>query len=128
MKPFLALFLALLIGNPMCCCAFGAETAGVSSVPNSCCSSSDGSTEKRPSESPSCGCSTDLEMDLCDGLRVPQAIESLRSSNDAGWLLGDASKVEITSPEVLNNSRREVFEFAVPSLGSRLARFCSYLI
>ena len=64
-KQFLALFLALLIGNPMCCCAFGATACGNDSQSppaHSCCSSA-GESENDDNEDKRKSCTCFLEKE-----------------------------------------------------------------
>ena len=134
MKQLLALFLALLIGNPMCCCAFGATTCGndsQNSPVHSCCSLA-GESENGGDEDERKSCTCFLEKEKVTN----ESAMLLQPSSARDLDLDDVPPADdFSSTPPLSHAVATVAKWppgsAEPgliSLRKRLALSCSYLL
>lgn len=131
----IALFMALLIGNPMCCCAMASlfeDDVPEQTKPNvhSCCSHSieDSEDEDRPDKPDCCPCFLEKERSLT-------AAETLFLKADAGEQIAKALfetdcslSLPHLSPVVSHLSKWPPGSLPIPSLRGRLALSCCYLL
>jgi len=128
MKQFLALILALIIGNPVCCCAFGMGSGNAGgSAPHSCCSAPVGSSEDAPEEPESCSCFLEKEKVTHEVTKVPQGVELKQLDGPQADHEEFAALVDLPVA-VQAVSKWPPGAVAVLPLGERLATHCSYLL
>ena len=128
----IALIMALLIGNPVCCCFaadFFRDTDKSSSPEAHCCctASKDGENERNDQDRESCPCL--LKKKFAVGLSL---ISPKLSGNDCDSLSLPVTTASLELPcvalAVVHISKWPPGSLPIPSLNERLARQCSYLL
>lgn len=130
MKSFLAVFLAMLIGNPVCCCAFGwtVDEGKRIPAPHSCCSAPVDSSDKGSSDPEPCTCFVKKHKASGEEMKVPQPSEMKHWNSDLVFVADEFMEL-ITVPvavQAIAKSPPGTLDF--PCSGERLARKCSYLL
>ena len=130
-----ALLMALLIGNPMCCCAMATLSSAVPDnelglQDHSCCCPSveQDDQEEKPDEPDSCPCF----LKKAKSLTLTQAL-FLKPAGDDGVLkallqTGCHFTLPHLSPVVSDLSKWPPGSFPAPSLRRRIALQCCYLL
>ena len=124
LRKLIALIMALVIANPACCCAFTSSHKNSEQPLKSCCSNN--SKDDSNQDHKSCNCSIDkqqssLETDF--NLPAPVSADFQYSESPSADLFLPAL------PEaVAFLKKRPPGDLPVPTVGSRLAAKCSYLI
>lgn len=124
LRIFIAVFLALAIANPACCCAFSPENHA-SQASGSCCPS--GSQKKKDNKGDSCTCSFVTEKAAPD----TDLFKSNTSNSDFLLLVAPCSDDDRISslPEAVTFlAKWPPGRLPVPPVGTRLATKCYYLI
>jgi hypothetical protein len=134
-RTFIALVLAMLIGNPMCCCAmatlYGDDPDKELGLPDhSCCCPSveQDDQEQKPGEPDSCPCF----LKEAKSLTLTQALFMKFSGDDemSKVLLRTSCHFTLPhlSPVVSDLSKWPPGSFPAPSLRRRIALQCCYLL
>jgi hypothetical protein len=124
-----ALILALLIGNPVCCCALGCQSDEGTSQKHSCCSGpSDNSGDPEDGEK-GCNCSFEkVSEKINDHAIVPP--NKILKLLDGGVLAAEEDLLALPRIPVAVQcvSKWPPGSLPIASLGERLSRNCSYLL
>jgi len=132
MNKVVALILALLIGNPVCCCAFGCQSDEETPQKHSCCAgpseSSDHSGDRDDGEK-GCNCSFEkVSEKINDHAIVPP--NKVLNLLDGGVLASEKDLLALPGIPVAVQcvSKWPPGHLPIASLSERLSRNCSYLL
>ena len=126
LRKFIALFMALAIANPACCCALKGHT-GNGKAPSCCASSSDSPDDSEKEDKP-CACSfakekaTPEQEAILPDMGPAQPLPPLIGSWDSLHLLPKLSQATTFLKKWPPGS------LPTPTTAARLAAKCSYLI
>ncbi|MGJ8677048.1 MAG: hypothetical protein ACSHX0_06000 [Akkermansiaceae bacterium] len=127
----LALILALLIGNPLCCCALALQISDADTPVHSCCAQQADPSNESEEEKKPCQCPCDK-----DGKALSETHEKVDAAPAKNldphhvWLL--ATEADLSLPRISTAAghiaKWPPGRLPIPSMGERLASHCSYLL
>ena len=127
----LALMLALLIGNPLCCCALALQISNADAPFHSCCAQQANSSDESDEEKKPCQCPCDKDSKALSETHEKVDIAPAKNlKSQPVWL--SATEAELSLP-CISTAAGHIAKWPpgrLPVLSSseRLARHCSYLI